>query len=327
MWKTNFIAAVLIATAMIFAGCEDDQTGKKPDGKNPPPKVEFLAKDFSGDSAYKFIEKQLEFGPRIPNTDAHVKCAEWLADKFKGWADEVNVQQTQVNAHDGTIFNIRNIIASFKPGAKSRVMVTAHWDSRPFADQDDNNPDAPVPAANDGGSGVGVILELARQLSLQAPTIGVDFILFDAEDYGAYEVENSFCLGSQYWAKNKHKPGYAARFGINLDMVGAKNARFYQEGFSLQYGQNHVHKVWAAAHQLGYGTYFPWDMVDFGLTDDHYYVITQAGIPMVEVADYNPYNAEWFPHWHKTTDNIDAISSETLKAVGHTVLEVVYREK
>lgn len=328
MWKTK-LTLLGLGTALLFQACGEPTETPPDGGKNKPvtTEVKFVAPEFNADSAYAYIEKQLSFGPRIPNSTGHKACADWMVKKLDGWADRVMVQEVQVKAHDGIPFNIRNIIASFKPELANRVLVSAHWDSRPYADQEVGKEKQPVPAANDGASGVGVMMEMARLLKAQAPSIGVDFILFDAEDYGAYEVENSFCLGSQYWARNLHVPGYRARFGMNLDMVGAADARFYQEGFSLKYAQNHVTKVWTTAHQLGYGQYFPYDMVDFGLTDDHYYVVMGTGIPMVEIAHYDPRTNQWFPHWHKTTDDLSTIAKPTLKAVGQTVLEVVCREK
>lgn len=325
MWKIKSILLVL-TVLLIYQGCKEE--GNDPNkGKIPPPEVKFLAPAFNADSAYAYVEKQLSFGPRIPNSTGHRACSDWMIAKLQGWADKVTVQETQIKAHDGTPFNIRNIIASFKPDLGSRVLVSAHWDSRPYADQEKGKEREPVPAANDGASGAAVMMEMARQLKAQPPTAGVDFIFFDAEDYGAYEVENSFCLGSQYWAKNPHTPGYHAKFGMNLDMVGAEGARFYQEGFSLKLALGYVNTVWTTAHQLGYGEYFPWDRVDFGLTDDHFYVADGAGIPMVEIAHYDPRTNQWFPHWHKTTDDLSTISKPTLKAVGQTVLEVVCREK
>lgn len=326
MWKIR-ITLLGLAAMLVITGCDPAPKDPGTIGNQPPVEVKFLAPAFNADSAYAFIEKQLAFGPRIPNSTGHKACSDWMIARFNLWADKVTVQETQVKAYDGTVFNIRNIIASFKPEAGNRMLVSAHWDSRPFADQEVGKEKQPVPAANDGASGVAVIMEIARQLKQQPPSVGVDLILFDAEDYGAYEVENSFCLGSQYWAKNKHIPNYRAKFGINLDMVGAEGAQFYQEGFSLKYAKNHVTTVWTTAHQLGYSQYFPWDLVDFALTDDHYYVVTEGGIPMVEVAHYDPHSLNWFPHWHKTTDDLSTISKPTLKAVGQTVLEVICREK
>jgi hypothetical protein len=195
---------------------------------------------FNADSAYFYIEKQVAFGPRVPNTAAHKACAVWLENTLKRFTAEVVVQQTRLKASDGTLLDSRNIIASFNPEDKSRVLLCAHWDSRPWADHDPDpaNRRKPVPAANDGGSGVGVLLEIARQMSQHNPGLGVDIVLFDAEDYGDHEesassTQDSWGLGSQYWSRNPHVPGYSARFGILLDMVGANGATFTMEGTSM----------------------------------------------------------------------------------------------
>lgn len=333
MLKNNRILGLLLALLVLFAGCGDDKKngGKKPvttnGGEEIPKPVMRTAPQFNADTAFAFIEKQLSFGPRIPNSSGHVKCGDWIVAKFKSYGAEVTEQKVNLTAHDGAVFRSRNIIASYNPEAATRVIVSCHWDSRPFADKDPEKPNAPVPAANDGGSGVGMILEFARLIKDKTPTVGIDFIMFDAEDYGAYDVENSFSLGSQYWSKNKHKPGYHAKFGINLDMVGAKGARFIQEGWSRKFAPGYTNQVWIIAQELGYGNYFPNVGEDYGVTDDHYYVATIANIPMVEIIDRDMITMEFFPHWHRTTDDISKISRETLKAVGQTVLETLFRER
>ena len=169
--------------------------------------------------------------------------------------------------------------------------------------------------------------EMARQLQSKPPTVGVDLIMWDAEDYGNYEVDDSWCLGSQYWVKNKHKAGYRAVWGINLDMVGAKDARFAKDGYSLQYAREYVDRYWNMAHQLGFGIYFPTGDFGYATIDDHKVIMEGAGIPMVEVIDRNLSTGEFFPHWHKATDDIEPIDPATLKAVGQTTLELILREK
>lgn len=332
MWKTKILLAAMGALLLVM-GCDDKKGGggklpDKPDGPVvDPPVFKPVAPPFVADSAFSFIEKQLSFGPRIPNTPGHVACADWLAGKFEEFGADVFVQKANVLAWDGSNFAIRNIVGSYKPEAAKRIIVSAHWDSRPFADKDPYSPSSPVPAANDGGSGVGVILELARQLKSTPPAVGVDFILWDAEDYGNYDIDDSWCLGSQYWSRNPHKPNYKAAYGINLDMVGAKDARFIKDGYSMQLAANQVNHYWSIGHQLGYGTYFPTG--DFGVAtiDDHFFVMEIAKIPMVEVIDRNVNTGEFFPHWHKVTDDLSQIDKATLKAVGQTTLEVLMREK
>jgi glutaminyl-peptide cyclotransferase len=322
---------LLLALSLFFAACGGDSKngGTNTNGTNPQPQVKFVpvAPPFNADTAYAFIEKQLAFGPRVPNTREHKACAAWYKQKFESYGAKVTMQNAILKAWDGQPLDATNVIAAFNPDSRRRVIVSAHWDSRPFADKDPENPNVPVPAANDGASGVAVILELARQFSLKAPTIGVDFILWDAEDYGRYDDNESWCLGSQYWSRNQHVPNYNPKYGINLDMVGAKDARFQKDGWSLQYARAQVDMVWNMAHTLGYGVYFPLAIKDIASIDDHYYVQEIAGIPMVEIIDRHEMTGEFFPHWHKTTDDIEHIDKATLKAVGQTVLEVLYREK
>lgn len=333
MWRINRICVgICLTVGLLLSGCGDDsgKTGPKGGGKtniNQPPPFKAVAPPFNADSAYAYIEKQLAFGPRVPNSAAHAACADWFVSEFKRHGAEVTVQTGTVTSWDKQNFALRNVIASYNPEHPRRIMVTAHWDSRPIADKDPVQPTSPVPAANDGGSGAAVILELARQFSMKAPEIGVDFILWDAEDAGTYENNESWCLGSQFWSKKRHKAGYRAMWGINLDMVGAKDATFIKDGFSMQYAQNETNKVWNIGHNLGYGRHFPISNPTPGAIDDHYFIMTKAGIPMVEVLDRNMTTGDFFPHWHKITDDIEQIDKATLQATGQTVLEVLLREK
>ncbi len=332
MLKTKHLFAfAAIFMSLIFVSCDGGE-GNGGNGKDPdsiPKVVPFkpIAPEFSADSAFRFIEQQLAFGPRIPNTPAHAACAEWMVNQFKAFGAETMVQSAEIKDRSGKLIQLKNIIASYNPAATKRVMLTAHWDSRPFADKDGKNPSAPVPGANDGASGVAVILEVARQFHIKAPTIGVDLILWDAEDNGSYNDNESWCQGSQYWAKHPHKAGYRAVWGINLDMVGAKNARFSKDAYSLQSARGQTDHVWSIAAQLGYGNYFSGAYTDFASIDDHYFIIEGTGTPMVEVIDRDLSSSEFFPHWHTTTDDINAIDKATLKATGQVMLEVLYREK
>ena len=186
-----------------------------------------------------------------------------------------------------------------------------------------------IDGADDGASGVGVLLEIARQFSAKAPSVGVDIIFFDAEDYGTPEFDKEYkadtwCLGTQFWAKNPHVKGYKADFGILLDMVGAKGATFFKEQTSLHYAPNIVEEVWSTARNLGYGKFFI-SAPGGAITDDHQYVITGRNIPCIDIINYDPEAETGFgAYWHTQNDTMDNIDRETLKAVGQTVLEVVY---
>ncbi len=290
---------------------------------------------FSADSAYRFIEKQLEFGPRVPNTEAHVGCAKWMEDKFRSYGADVIVQNARLEAFNGTKLNSFNIIAQFQPEKANRILLMAHWDSRPYADHDPDpeNYNSPIPGANDGASGVGVLLEIARHLDKNPTSLGIDIILFDSEDYGVPDHLNvewqadSWCLGSQYWANNPHKPNYYARYGILLDMVGAKDATFTQEEVSVYYARSVVDNVWKTAKNLGYVAYFSFDKTD-QIIDDHRYINEIIGIPSIDIIQHDfTTESNFGSFWHTHKDDISVIDKSTLMAVGHTVMQVIYSEK
>ncbi len=317
-----------------FSGCWE-QTKKNKTGEEQSAEIKSVfVPEFNADSAYSYIERQVAFGPRVPNTAAHKACAAWLEASFKRFTPNVVVQRANLRAFDGTMLDSRNIIAVFNPEIQSRVLLCAHWDSRPWADHDPDpaNRKKPVPAANDGGSGVGVLLEIARQMSLHNPGLGVDIVLFDSEDYGEPQEmqgtnEDSWGLGSQYWSKNPHVPGYSARYGILLDMVGAKGATFTMEGTSMNFAPDIMRRVWDVAHRLGYEEYFLTKKTG-NLIDDHVYVNQNLRIPTIDIIDYDQEREKgFFDYWHTINDDMSHISKETLHAAGHTVLTVVYESK
>ena len=281
------------------------------------------------------IQTQADFGPRVPNTAAHKACGEFLAKKLEEFGAKVYNQHADLVAYDNTILKARNVIGAYNPESKRRVLLCAHWDSRPYADQDADKTKhhSPILGVNDGASGVGVLLEVARQLQQQAPAIGIDIIFFDAEDYGipyfyqgAYK-NDTWCLGSQYWGRVPHVDGYNARYGILLDMVGGKNATFYKEQFSQRTAGKYVNKIWNTAHRLGFGNFFPKEK-GTEVTDDHMYVYNLRQIPCVDIINYDPNCDTGFgDFWHTIDDTMDIIDKGTLNAVGQTLLEVIYNEK
>jgi len=287
---------------------------------------------FNQDSAYFFMERQVQFGPRVPNTEAHKACALYLTSELERFGAQVYVQEAVLTAYNGDQLQASNIIGVFNPEQTKRVLLFAHWDSRPYSDQDPdvNNHYKPIDGADDGASGVGVLLEVARQIGIHGIGIGIDIIFFDAEDYGEPVFANSnkqdtYCLGTQFWAKNPHVPNYKAEYGILLDMVGSKNATFYKEYHSIQYAAPIVERVWNTARNIGYGKYFI-NTSGGGVTDDHIYVNSGRGIPSINIVNYDPNSSQGFGrYWHTQQDTMDNIDRETLKAVGQTVLEVIYK--
>lgn len=294
---------------------------------------------FVADSAYAFCQQQCDFGPRTMNSEAHDRCGEWIAQKFRDYGMEVTLQQADLRGYDGTTLKSTNIIAKYRPEQTERILLCAHWDSRPWADNDPDeaNHHKPVMAANDGASGVAVMLEVARLISSDTLAVGVDFVCFDAEDWGTPQWADSegndadtWALGAQYWAENftLHPSPFTIRYGILLDMVGGQGAKFYQEQVSTYYAPDVVRKVWAAAEAVGYGSLFPKDE-GHGITDDHVPVNQKAKIPCIDIIPYYPdCDASGFgPTWHTVNDDMQHIDRNTLQAVGQTMIQVLFSEK
>ncbi len=325
----KYFLSVIVAMVLISCG-----TTKKSQGEEQ----KAVSVMFSADSAYAFCDAQCNYGPRTMNSEAHEQCGKWIAEKFRQYGCDVELQQADLKGYDGTILKSTNIIAhSQQPTAHSqqpRILICAHWDSRPWAD---NDPDSanwhkPVMAANDGASGVAVMLEIARQLQLNdSANIAVDFICFDAEDWGTPQWTdesdgNSWALGAQYWATNCPKSiANSYQYGILLDMVGGQSARFYREYFSMKYARNVVEKVWQAANAAGYGSYFPAENTG-GVTDDHLPLNEKAGIPCIDIINHYPdcEQSNFGPTWHTINDDLQHIDKNTLQAIGQTLIQLIF---
>ncbi len=312
---------------LVFLCYSCDQSGTTQSPAQAPVSSIERAPQFNADSAYSFIQQQVDFGPRIPNSPAHQACADFLYSKMSVYADQVMVQEFDGRSQSGEYYQFKNIISIFNPGASRRILLGAHWDTRLKADKHEEDPNQKFDGANDGGSGVGVLLEIARLIANDSLSLGVDIIFFDAEDQGGLGLD--WCLGSKHWSTNKHKSGYSAYYGILLDMVGAKNATFPHEHYSKQFAPSILKKVWDEGHRAGFSRYFIFG--DGGaIEDDHYYVNVNAKIPMVNIIDMIADGADrsdaFKPYHHRPGDNMDIISRETLNAVGTTVTNLIYRE-
>ncbi len=328
--KLGLLGGFVCILTLSFTSCKNGKG--QPEVVDDKPAVTVKVPAFNRDSAFQYVRKQTEFGPRVPNTAAHQSCKNWLSAKLKGYGLEVIEQNFTPTTFDGKKLNSTNIIGQYRPELSRRILLAAHWDSRPFADSPDFTGDKtkPVMGADDGGSGVGILLEIARQLQANPVDIGVDIVFFDAEDYGDggdNAKPDTWCLGSQHWARNLHyKNGTRPEYGILLDMVGAPAARFGFDDVSYERAGDVLQKVWGLAKEMGYGQYFVEEPTG-GITDDHVYVNYIAGIKMIDIINKPAASKTGFvSHWHTDSDTIDKIDRYTLRAVGQVLLAVIYRE-
>jgi len=316
---------LLIITLYFSVGCKEDSKPsvvetekiKKPRARIPSSNI---------DSVFSFVEQQLSFGYRIPGTPEHEACKDWLVQKLKSYGANVQTQSFKASFFDKVDQQSYNIIASYNPSHKQRVLLAAHWDSRLVAEKDADvtKKDNPIYGADDGGSGVAALLEIARHINENPIDLGVDIILFDAEDNGTGTDNYSWCLGSQYWSKNKHKSGYDPEFGILLDMVGAKGAQFPKEGHSQTYAKKYHDKVWMLAQRMGYNDLFI-NQAFGGINDDHWHVNTTGKIPMIDIINYDLSRNTFDEYHHTHDDNIDVIDKNILRTVTQVVLATIYK--
>ncbi len=324
---------------LVLAGCGGNSTRNQANGTNEKNSgkasgqenaiFKKLSPDINVDSIYEYSQNQVNFGPRIPGTSAHENCAKYLLGKLKSFGLISYFHEGLVKVYTGKTFPLKNIIGSFNPEQKERILLTAHWDTRPFSDQEPNLKDQnkEFDGANDGASGVGILLELARQLSIHKPSIGVDFIFWDIEDYGMKndgKGEKTWCLGSRYWVSHPPVKNYNPLYNINLDMAGGIGAIFNWEEYSYSNAAELVKSVWDIGNQLGYSTYFSYTKVG-SIIDDHVVVNEGTNIPAIDIVDFNDASG-FYKYWHKQGDNMKNIDKGVMKAVGQTVLEKVYQE-
>lgn len=327
-----FLLILLIAGVMFSISCNSCQSSKYTVVTEPYLQI---SPDFNADSAYSFVEKQLAFGSRVPGTTAHQACGDYLAAKLTEFGAQVTEQKADITHYDGKNLTLRNIIGSYYPEKEKRILLFAHWDTRPFADEesDAGRQQQPIAGADDGASGVGTLLEIARNLQQYPVEVGVDIIFFDLEDWGQPSFDTDWvqgewwCLGSRYWSEQPHVENYKADYGILLDMVGAANATFLKEGYSMKYAPNILDKVWSTAAKLGHGNYFLPQNGGY-ITDDHLSVNQHQRAPSINIINLKTDTHTGFAsHLHTHRDDMRNIDRGSLKAAGQTVMEVIYTEK
>ena len=343
MKRNKIVAIVLLALIVLWVVVQFMPKGsQKTNAATTIPEVKMVEPPlFKVDSAMHFLRSQVEMGPRVPLSKGHNVCGEWIVSKCKSYGAEITEQNTKVTDWEGNASPVRNIIAQWGKDKKSRVMLAAHWDTRWVADKDPKkeNQKKPIDGANDGASGVAVLMELARLIHERQPEVGVDLVFFDNEDQGApewstlspQESNKTWCLGSQYWANNPHDIANV-RYGILLDMVGGKNARFNMEATSMAAAGDVMGWVWNQANRLGYGALFVKEEIG-GITDDHVYM-NQAGVRSIDIVDMRPSTIAMgmggfeFGHFHHAlSDNLENIDPQVIEAVGKVVATALYNTK
>ena len=331
--KMKYLYACTALIGVFLMSCNN---GARKNSSNVPEQKKVEIPSFNADSAYSYVKQQVDFGARVPNTAAHGKCAVYLASKLKSMGAVVTQQKTELTAFDGTRLKINNIIGAFHPEKENRVLLLSHWDSRPWADHDSlpANRRKPVIAANDGASGVGVLLEIARNISKKNPSVGVDILLVDAEDYGMPDSQSSGVNSEDTWVFRNTILGcqpspkrISCPFTVFCwTWVGGFNATFYREQGSVSYASPVVDKVWSKANELGFSNYFV-NSQGGSIIDDHVYVNKLAGIPCIDIIDFNPNSPTGFnKQWHTTHDTMEYIDKNTLQAVGTTLMHVIFNE-
>ncbi len=320
--QTYCLLALTISLCFITACGSSSENKKQAQSSNKEQKkAKAQAVSFNADSAYHFVEEQVAFGYRLPNSREHKACGDWIVNKLISWGYATHEQIFQGTDYHGKSITGRNIIASLNPEATNRILLLAHYDTRAVADHDPQlkQRNKAILGADDGGSGVAVLLELARSAKARQSDLGLDFLFVDLEDGGQGGSDDGWCQGSIYWAKQPHKADYKAKCAILLDMVGGQNAKFCWEAYSKVYAAPYLYAIWDTALKLGWGSYFLNKEVG-GLVDDHVSIIKGRKIPALDIVNYDDARENGFGnHWHTQNDNMSIIRKETLQAVGETV--------
>ena len=274
---------------------------------------------FNGERALGYVRTFMEFGARVPGTDAHKRAGDWIVSEMRQRADTVIEQVWTHTAKNGAQLPLRNVLARFNPMAEERLLYVTHWDSRPVAEKSstDSLRKLPTPGANDGGSGVGLFLALGDILKQTPPGIGVDLVFVDGEDYGTFTPDVDVLLGSTYFANNLPSANYQVLFGIVFDMIGEIDLRIEQEGHSVDKAPEVVERVWRTAGDMGYGNIFVPSAI-YPITDDHVPLLNK-GLRVIDVIDLD------YRYHHTVDDTIDKLSARSLKAVGDVAWKLIQR--
>ena len=268
-----------------------------------------VQREFDGNTALSYVETQVAFGPRVPNTDAHRRTGDWIFGQLRSRADSAEVQHFRHVSLDGDTLELRNFFGRFRPAMADRILLVAHWDTRPRADESENLADQmrPVPGANDGASGVAILLGVADVLKAAPPAVGVDLLFVDGEDYGDFGADKDVLIGSRFFADSTPSE-YEPLFVVLFDMVGDADLRIFQEAYSVSGAPEVVERVWRIAHDLGYRRVFR-STVSGGIVDDHL-PLQRRGMRSIVIIDFD------YPYWHTTEDTLDKVSAASLQIVG-----------
>lgn len=271
---------------------------------------------FNADNAFSYLKSQCDFGPRNPNSEGHQKCLKYLFDKLTETTDICRMQSfVYYDSVRRDTLILTNIIASYNPKSQRRVMLCAHWDCRPWADHeaDSSLHDKPILGANDGASGVAVLLELANIFKKESPPLGVDIAFFDGEDYGKESQTDGWLLGSKYFVQNIG--GYRPLLVVLLDMIGDSSLQIYKEQYSATYAGRYVDIIWKIAEFEKATHFLP--QIKHSVYDDHIPFL-QAGIPAVDIIDID------YDYWHTLEDTPDKCSTASLAEVGRVLARLIY---
>ena len=305
----TFHACATLVLGLALVGCKSDKQGET----NAGPRTAF-----SGQAALDYAKAQLEFGPRIPGTDGARRAGDWIVAQMKLRADTVIEQTWTHTTADGKALPLRNVLARFRPAATERVLYHTHWDTRPISDGDGVPADQrtiPVPGANDGASGVGLFVALGDVLKKTPPSVGVDLLFVDGEDYGSFDRNQDVLMGSTYFADHLPASGYQPLFGVLWDMIGDRDLQIFHEQNSLEQAPEVVARVWNTAHDLGYSRWFV-PQARYSVTDDHIPLL-RKGLRVIDVIDLD------YPDHHRLSDTIDKVSARSLQVVGDVAYTLV----